>query len=226
MSPHANSHSALSWRIRPLREASDESSFVAPVCVALAARLHAGAGLSHADPSRRLDAMERLGELGTAADADAVMPRLSDPNPVVRRVAQALVWHLWGRSGDPGIDALYQNGVQAMQAGDLPRAVAVFTDIIGKRPAFAEAWNKRATLYYMMNQYELSMKDCDEVLKRVPAHFGALSGYAQMLAERGDPERALELFERAYRANPNIGNAELILRDLRQQIENKRAKST
>ena len=145
---------------------------------------------------------------------------------LVRQAALAMIWRLWGRSGDAAIDKLYEQGMGLMQSGNLPRAVAVFSGIISQRPAFAEAWNKRATLYYMLNQYDLSMKDCDEVLKRIPNHFGALSGYAQMLAERDQPERALDLLERAYRVNPNSGNAEPLMDDLRRQIEAKRKKST
>ena len=181
--------------------------------------------LKHADPVRRLEGMLRLTDIGTAADADALMPRLLDADPTLRQAAVAMIWRLWGRSGDAAIDTLYQQGVDLMQSGNLPRAVVVFTDIISKRPAFAEAWNKRATLYYMLDQYELSMKDCDEVLKRVPNHFGALSGYAQMLATRDQPERALEYLERAYRVNPNSGNAEPMIEYLRLQIEAKRKKS-
>jgi tetratricopeptide (TPR) repeat protein len=98
----------------------------------------------------------------------------------------------------------------------------VFNAIIAKRPAFAEAWNKRATIYYRSGEYDLSMQDCEEVIKRLPQHFGALVGYAQMLAERNQPERALELMERASKVNPYLANAELMMAALRIQIENKR----
>lgn len=182
--------------------------------------------LDHSVPARRLEAMIRLAEIGTAADSDVALARLRDDDPVVRRFAVELIWRVWGRSGDAAIDALYVQGVEKMQSGDLPAAVLVFSDIIARRPQFAEAWNKRATLFFLLDQYELSMNDCDEVLKRVPQHFGALSGYAQMLAERGQPERALDMFERAYKVNPNMANAEQVIQTLRQQIESKRKNST
>jgi tetratricopeptide (TPR) repeat protein len=182
--------------------------------------------LGDVDPSMRMLGMVRLADIGTAADADALLPRLADPDPTVRRIALPAIWRLWGRSGDATIDALYETGIGLMQSGDLPKAVLVFSDIIGKHPMFAEAWNKRATIYYLMNEYELSMKDCDEVLKRIPKHFGALSGYSQMLAERGQPERALEYLERAFSVNPNMGNAELMIQDLRRQVNAKQKKST
>lgn len=183
-------------------------------------------GLVDADPARRLAAMLRLAEIGTAAHADAVLPLLADARPALRQVALALVWQLWSRSGDPAIDSQYEQGMALMRVGDLPRAVQVFSDIIAQRPAFAEAWNKRATLYFMMGRYDLSMQDCDAVLARIPQHFGALSGYAQMLAERDQPERALEYLERARRIHPDMAGAETTVRELRRRIELKRRQST
>lgn len=106
-----------------------------------------------------------------------------------------------------------------MQGGDMPKALEIFTEITTKRPEFAEAWNKRATIYYMSGDYDSSIADCEAVLKRLPQHFGALVGYAQMLAERGLPERALELMERASSVNPYLTNADLMIRTLRFQVE-------
>ena len=178
--------------------------------------------LGHAEPQRRINGMAQLTQLGTAKDADAVYPLLDDAQPAVRQVALATIWQLWGKSGDAAIDTLYAEGLKRMQGGDTPKAVKVFSDIIAKRPAFAEAWNKRATIYYMAGEYELSMQDCEKVLELLPQHFGALVGYAQMLAERSQPERALELMERASKVNPYLANAELMMAALRIQIENKR----
>ena len=178
--------------------------------------------LGHAEPQRRINGMHQLLKLGTAKDAGAVLALLDDAQPAVRQVALATVWQLWGKSGDAAIDKMYQEGMDRMQDRDLPKAIQVFSDIIAKRPEFAEAWNKRATLYYMAGEYELSMQDCEEVLKRLPEHFGALVGFAQMLAERSQPERALALMERASKINPYLANAELMMAALRIQIENKR----
>jgi len=178
--------------------------------------------LKDPDPERRTQAMGRLLQLGKARDARWVYPLLGDSDLSVRQVALATVWQLWGRSGDAAIDRLYQQGIEAMNARELAEAQDIFSKIIAKRPQFAEGWNKRATVYYMTGQYALSMKDCEEVLKRIPQHFGALVGYAQMLADQGSPERALELMERAIKVNPYVSNAEFMMEELRQQIENKR----
>jgi len=178
--------------------------------------------LSHAEPQRRINGLQRLLKLGTAKDAGLVYPLLGDSEPSVRQAALATTWQLWGKSGDATIDKLYREGLDLMQSGDTPKAIEVFGEIITKRPQFAEAWNKRATIYYMSGNYDLSLRDCEEVLKRVPQHFGALVGYAQMLSERGQPERALELMERASRVNPYLANADLMMEALRVQIETNR----
>jgi len=178
--------------------------------------------LNHNNPQRRFEAMNRLAVIGTADAADAVLPRLHDKEPALRNVALGTVWQMWGRTGDKEIDTMYGDGTAEMKEGNVLEAIRIFSDIIAKRPAFAEAWNKRATLYFMVGQFELSMQDCEEVLKRAPKHFGALSGYAQMLAERDQPEKALELMQRAVAVNPNMVNAELLMADLRRRVEIKR----
>jgi len=178
--------------------------------------------LSHPEPQRRINGLQRLLKLGTAKDAGLVYPLLGDAELAVRQAALATVWQLWGKSGDASIDKLYGEGLVLMQSGDTPKAIQVFGAIIAKRPDFAEAWNKRATIYYMSGEYDLSLRDCEEVLKRVPQHFGALVGYAQMLSERSQPERALELMERASQVNPYLANADLMMGTLRVQIETNR----
>lgn len=178
--------------------------------------------LSHAEPQRRINGLQRLLKLGTIKDAGLVYPLLGDADPAVRQAALATTWQLWGKSGDAAIDKLYREGLDLMQGGDMPKAIEVFGAITVKRPQFAEAWNKRATIHYMTGEYELSMRDCEEVLKRLPQHFGALVGYAQMLAERDQPDRALELMERASKVNPYLANADLMMEALRIQIEKNR----
>ena len=195
----------------------------------------AGRGAAVKEPSRaqalkaleqpsapaRLAAVVRLAEVGNMADADRVALRLHDDNAQVSRAAGASLWQIWSRSGSKSIDSQYQRGVQLMEAGQLKAAVSAFTDIIHKQPAFAEAWNKRATLYYMLGDYPMSLKDCDEVLKRNRHHFGALSGYAQIYTELGDFKRALGYFERALKVNPGLSNAESTLQFLQEKLAKK-----
>ena len=151
----------------------------------------------------RLQGAVRLAEIGSMRDADLLAARLHDDDDRVREVAATAMWQIWSRSGDKAIDAQYQRAIKLMQASRLDEAVAVFSDIIKKQPAFAEAWNKRATLYFMQGQFDLSLKDCDEVLKRNQNHFGALSGYGQIYIHKRDFRRAIQYLQRALKVNPN-----------------------
>ena len=185
------------------------------------ARVQALKALDLPSAQARLAAVVRLADIGTMEDADRIALRLHDDDEQVRLVAGAALWQIWSRSGSKAIDTQYQRGVQLMEAAQLKEAISTFSDIIKKQPTFAEAWNKRATLYYMMGEYQLSLKDCDEVLKRNRHHFGALSGYAQIYTELGDFKRALDYFERALKVNPSLPNAESTLRFLQDKLARK-----
>ena len=174
-------------------------------------RAQALAALAQADVPTRLAGVERLGRIGLESDAPRVLERLGDVDPGIREATAAAVWQIWGRSGDPKIDRLFSRGVEQMQASALDDALATFNEIVRRRPAFAEGWNKRATIYFLLGQHEKSLRDCDEVFKRNPRHFGALSGAGQIHLQRGDMRRALDFLRRAVEVNPNLeGPAELI----------------
>lgn len=174
------------------------------------------------DPGARRRAIDVLGEVGVMADAPLLLGALRDPDPLVRALAQQSVWQVWSRSGDAEVDRLFQAGVEQMRRGAGPEAVEIFTRIIEKQPDFAEGWNKRATVYYLMGEYEKSLRDCDEVMKRNPSHFGALSGYGQIHLQLGEVEKALGYFERALAVNPNLTEVEAAVEQLRAIVVRKR----
>lgn len=182
--------------------------------------------LVHAQPARRAAAVRRLGEVGRMADADRVAQRLRDDEAEVRTLATDALWLIWSRSGDAATDRLFARGVQQLSEGDLQPALATFNLIVQRRPAFAEGWNKRATVRFLLGDDEASLRDCDEVLKRNPGHFGALSGMAQIYLRRGDPENALRAYERALGANPNLDGGPETLRLLEQAVQARRGRST
>ena len=181
--------------------------------------LHA---LTADDPAARRAAAARLGEIGTMADVPALVRALRDSDAPLRKVAEDAIEAVWERSGDRMIDALYKRGVEQMNGGDTADAIATFSLIISRKPDFAEGWNKRATLYYMAGDYEKSLHDCDEMLKRNPLHFGALSGYGMIYMQRDDPERALGYFRRALAINPNLEDVAGHIKALEQLIAEKR----
>jgi tetratricopeptide (TPR) repeat protein len=179
-------------------------------------------GLVKGDVDARRHAAAALGELGTMADAPILLRALRDRDEGVRSLAENSLWEVWSRSGDPDIDTLFQQGVEEMSHGAAEAAIRTFTTIIQKKPDFAEGWNKRATLYYLTGDYEKSLRDCDEVVKRNPQHWGVLSGYGQIYLALGKPEQALDYFQRALKVNPNLTRVEAAIEELRRIISEKR----
>ena len=127
------------------------------------------------------------------------------------RAADAL-WQMWHRSGEPRLDGLLAEGIAAMERQDLPAAEATFSRLIEEAPAFAEGWNKRATLRYVAQDYEAAIADCRETLARNPNHFGALSGQGLCHLMLGQFREAAELFRRTLAVHPHLGSARENLR--------------
>jgi tetratricopeptide (TPR) repeat protein len=132
--------------------------------------------------------------------------------------AAAVLWQMWHRSGDPRLDGLLQEGIEAMERQDLPAADAAFTRLIDEGPAFAEGWNKRATVRYMADDYAASIADCRETLARNPNHFGALSGQGLCHLMLGQFREAAELFRRTLAVHPHLGSARDNLRTALSEI--------
>ncbi len=109
-----------------------------------------------------------------------------------------------------------------MNQGQAESALDTFTEIIKRKPEFAEGWNKRATIYFLIGEYDKSLADCDEVIRRNPQHWGALSGYGQIYMQLDRPEQALVYFQRALAVNPNLQNVENMIQQLRQLVIEKR----
>lgn len=169
------------------------------------------AALHDADPQKRLLGIVWIAENGQFADADLLHERLRDEEPVLRQVAEQGLWALWTRSGDPETDRLLESGTDIMQHGAYAEAIDVFSAVIQRKPAFAEGWNKRATAYFLAGEYRKSIDDCEEVFKRNPKHFGALSGVGQNWLALGELDRSREYLRRALEVNPNMsGVAEMI----------------
>jgi tetratricopeptide (TPR) repeat protein len=171
------------------------------------------------DVAARRRGAEALGEWGVMADGPALTAALRDSDAEVRSSAERSLWLVWSRSGDPAVDRRFLQGVEQMQRQELDDAIETFTDIIARKPEFAEGWNKRATAYYLAGELDRSLADCDEVMKRNPAHFGALSGYGMIYLQLGRPDRALGYFERALAVNPNLAGIEEAVQAIKRFLE-------
>lgn len=172
------------------------------------------AALRNPKAAERQRAAMNLAVAGRMRDVPALLSALRDRDGRVRETAERAVWAIWSRSGDSKVDGLFKQGLEQMNQDRLDEAIATFTRIIALKPDFAEAWNKRATAYYIAGDYRRSLKDCDEVIKRNPVHFGALAGYGQIYVRLDRPEKALEYFRRALAVNPNLEGVEDAVEEL------------
>jgi tetratricopeptide (TPR) repeat protein len=139
---------------------------------------------------------------------DGLFKRLAvaDEADVGRAVAGAIE-RLWLRSDSATADLLMQRAVGAIGAGQLPLAQQVLDETIELEPDWAEAWNKRATVRFLAGNYDGAMADIDQVLKREPRHFGALTGMAAILRKTGFDAQALTVFRKVlalYPAQPDL----------------------
>ena len=131
--------------------------------------------------------------------------------------AEAALWAMWAESGDPELDALLREGLSAMERQDLREAESCFSRLIERAPAFAEGWNKRATVRYLAGDYDASIADCRETLARNPNHFGALSGQGLCHFALDQHREAAALFQRALEVHPHLTGARRNLAAARAQ---------
>ena len=186
-------------------------------------RAEALTALKNADTAKRAEAVVWIANRGSMADAPLLHERLRDESAFVRSFAEQGLWLLWTRSGDAQIDGLMAQATEEMQAARYGEAIKLLNQVIEKKPAFAEGWNRRATVYYLAGELQKSIADCNEVLKRNPGHFGALSGMGQIYLQLDDEESALKWFRRALEVNPNMLSVEMNIKMLEERLKGRRA---
>ena len=121
------------------------------------------------------------------------------------------IWSIWNEH--PTNNKLTERlefGTELMQYGDYNYALKIFDNIIDTDPKWSEAWNKRATVYFLMSQFTNSLGDIDKVLNIEPRHFGALSGQARIFIKLQEYEKAIKSIERALRFYPSFKSGEMI----------------
>jgi len=134
---------------------------------------------------------------------------------VKAHVIEQMIWRIWIENGDPAVDQAMTDGIAAMASGDYPAALADFDTVVKLAPGFAEGWNKRATVYYLMKNYAASVADVERTLALEPRHFGALSGLGLIYLALGDDAAALKAFEAALAIHPHMSGVRERVRALR-----------
>ncbi len=172
--------------------------------------------LQRGNTSERREAVGVLARLGDQRAIGPLAVALRDDDPLVREGAERAMWQIFHRSGRDEIDAQLGEGMLAMQRQSLPQAIDIFSRVIELAPDFAEGYNKRATAYYMMQEFEKSIADCDKTIELNPAHFGALSGAGLCYLGLRNLTQALAYFEKAVAVNPNMPQIDQYIEDIKR----------
>lgn len=143
-------------------------------------------------------------------DAAARMQRLDGLFAVLKTakdqdegdVIVADIWKVWLQSGSADMDGRMEQVTKLMAHGLLQHAIEALDEIVAAAPQWAEAWNKRATVLFLMGEYDRSLADIERVLALEPRHFGALAGIGMIRTQKGELREALAAYRRALAVNP------------------------
>jgi tetratricopeptide (TPR) repeat protein len=135
------------------------------------------------------------------------------------QIVEQSIWRLWMRSGKPTDDLLLEQATKSLNAKQYSKALDILDAILEHSPEFSEAWNKRATVNYLVGRLEQSLADIDKVLALEPRHFGALSGLGMIRRDKGDERGALDAFREALAINPFMPNVKNAVQALEKELE-------
>lgn len=147
----------------------------------------------------------------SSAYADQTDKRLDDlfnflaksDNVIEINRATSLIWKIWLETNDPVIEKDFAKGLNLMQNGEYKKSIEKFTKVIENNPKFAEGWNKRATVYYLIGDFDSSIMDIKETLKLEPRHFGALDGLSVIFIHLQQYKNAIEVYDEILKFFPN-----------------------
>ena len=171
-------------------------------------RAAAIAGLTDAAIARRVESIVWLARNGTAADDVHLYPRLADADRRLRDLAEQVLWVLWSRSGDEEVDGLMERGQEEIASRDLDAAVATYSEVIRRKPAFAEGWNKRATVLFPGRRLHALARRLRRGDEAQPAALRRALGLRPDLLPAEQYDKAIEYWRRALAANPNMEGLE------------------
>jgi len=162
----------------------------------------------------RAERGERAFNLDTLFDALKIAPDAESAKAIEDRI-----WALWMVSGSDTCNLLMGRVKAATDDKDYDLAIKLLDAVIELRPDYVEAWNRRATIYYLQKDYGQALADIREVLAREPRHFGALSGLGLILQEIGDDKHALEAYRRALAIDPHLEHLGDVVKTLGEKVD-------
>ncbi len=166
------------------------------------------------EPPRELPRVQRGQNLDKLFEALKVAPDEASAKYIENRI-----WAAWHASNSDTATLLMSRVKIAVDAKEIDLAIRLLSSIIAIKPDYVEAWNQRATLYYMKKDFSRSLSDIHNVLAREPRHFGALSGLGMIMQEFGDDKGALEAFRRALALHPRLERIPDLVKKLGDKVD-------
>src|ERR1700710_2699989 len=141
------------------------------------------------------------------------------PDEASAKHVEARIWALWMQTPSDTAALLMMRAKVAMDAKQMDVALKLLDAVVKLRPDYVEGWNRRATVYYLKNDYVRSLQDIEQVLVREPRHFGALAGLGMIMQDLGDEKRALDAFRKALAVNPHLEKVPELVKTLSEKVE-------
>ena len=130
------------------------------------------------------------------------------------------IWDIWStHPTDKKLTEILSEGSTYVNNNQLNKAIEVFSKVINLDPTWAEAWNKRATVLYMIVEYQKSQKDIDKVLELEERHFGALAGQGLVNIKLQNYEKALESYQKVEKIYPAMKSPKIMIRSIKKLIK-------
>src|SRR5271169_1616984 len=193
------------------------ASFFAAVLAVVIAGRAAAAPQDWVGPPEKLPHVQR-GNAGHNLDFLFGALKLA-PDDVTAKAIEERIWALWIASRSDTTTLLMSRVQATIEAKDLDLAIKLLDAIVKIKPKYVEAWNRRATIYYMKKDYGRALADIREVLRREPRHFGALSGLGLIMQDIGDDKQALAVYRRALAVYPRLQRIPELVKTLQEKIE-------
>jgi tetratricopeptide (TPR) repeat protein len=170
-------------------------------------------GVLAAGPARADQTDARLGPLF------AELKKTADPEVGSKLTEE--IWGIWLETSDPEARARLKRGGEEMDEEDFDAALGDFNKVVEIAPKFAEGWNRRATLLYLMGDFDGSVRDIEKTLALEPRHFGALSGLGLIYLQLEKDEAALKAFTQALEINPFLAGAQHNIVEIKKRLKDR-----
>jgi tetratricopeptide (TPR) repeat protein len=171
-------------------------------------------------PSTAPQSGRESGHSGATFSLDTLFGALKiAPDEASAKAIENRIWAIWMSSDSDTCNLLMSRVKDATEDKDFDLAIKLLDAVVTIKPDYVEAWNRRATLYYVKHEYGRALADIREVLAREPRHFGALAGLGFILQDIGDDKHALEAYQAALAIDPHLRNLPDVVKTLREKVE-------